>query len=527
MAELLLVNPSSVRTYASSAGGIALPVVPSLGLASVGGAARDAGHGVSYLDLSYRAYDPDVVRAALRERRPDVVGVAATTPLINQARDISYLVREVLPDATSVVGGAHPTALPRETLLGSAFDLVATGEADFTLARVLDGDDPATIPGLHRREAGSVAGCAGALLDDLDLLPLPAWESYPRECLDHMSPLVARHRPMTTIEFSRGCIYSCDFCASKNTLGRGYRKKSPARCAEEMVRLRRLGFREALVVDDIFTTDPRWAAEVCEAIIASGVDLPWTCSNGIRVESADPELLRLMRRAGCYRVYFGFESGNDEVLRSFGKGGRASVAKGIEAVTMARDAGIEPNGFFLVGLTGDTPETMDDTIAFARRSGLDTMKCGMCVPFPGTPMFKELNGQGRIRSFDWDDYTVYNEADRIFEHPTLAFTDIRAAFRGFYVRAMLTNPAYLWRRLRFALRNGELWWTAVSAVQFWWVLAGRGRRRPDDGETYAYAEVWRALDVAPGDELSEVPVLTFRRRRRPVPPVAAARRAAA
>jgi anaerobic magnesium-protoporphyrin IX monomethyl ester cyclase len=388
---------------------------------------------------------------------------------------------------------------------------VSTGEADFVMARLLDGEDPATVPGIHRRAGDDVAACEGTLLDDLDRLPLPAWESYPRDCLDHMSPLVARHRPMTTIEFSRGCIYGCDFCASKNTLGRGYRKKSPARCAEEMVRLSRLGFREALVVDDIFTTDPAWAAAVCEEIIRSGVDMPWTCSNGIRVESAQPELLQLMRRAGCYRVYFGFESGNDEVLRSFGKGGRASVARGLAAVDMARDAGIEPNGFFMVGLTGDTPESMEDTISFARTVRLDTMKCGMCVPFPGTPMFRELHGQGRIRSFDWDDYTIYNEADRIFEHPTLDFADIRTAFRRFYVRALLTNPAYLWRRLRFSLRNRELWWTMVSAAQVWWVLARR-KGRLDDAEHYAYAEVWRPLDVTPGSELSEVPVLRFRRR---------------
>src|SRR5690606_33621602 len=123
---------------------------------------------------------------------------------------------------------------------------------------------------------------------------------------------------------------------------------------EELVRAAHLGFREAVLVDDIFTTNNEWAAAVCEEIIRRDPGVAWTCTNGIRVDSANDELFRLMKAAGCYRVYFGFESGNEQVLEAFGKGGRATLDKGVEAVEMARRAGLEPNGFFLVGLTGDT-----------------------------------------------------------------------------------------------------------------------------------------------------------------------------
>ncbi len=512
MARALLINPSSFRTYGSTEGGIAFPVVPALGLATVAGAGRDRGHDVSVLDLSYRPYDPKLITEVLRSERPDVVGVTATTPLMNQARDISFLVRDVLPDAVTVVGGSHPSALPARSLRESAFDLVAAGEADFTVADLLDGEAPEQIPGLWSRSGGDVRPpiAPGRLLDDLDRLPMPAWERYPMDCMQYLTRFVARKLPMTVMEFSRGCIYGCDFCASKNTTGRGYRKKSPERCVAELERAVRLGFREVLLVDDIFTTDRDWAASVCEAIIRSRLDISWSAQNGIRVDSADRELFDLMVRAGCYKVYFGFESGDDAVLKAFGKGGRASVDKGIEAVALARSAGLETNGYFMVGLTGETETSIERTIEFAKRAPLDTMKCGICVPLPGTPMFKALADDGRIKSFDWDDYTVYNQADRIFDHPTLSWDQIRRAFRRFYVEVILKNPAYLWRRFRFMIRNHEILLTAYYSVKFWSLVRGSGG--PQDAENYAYEASWRALDTGADGELDDIPVPIVRRR---------------
>ena len=512
MAKALLINPSTVRTYGSNEGGIAFPVVPVLGLASIAGAIRDAGHEVRILDLSYLPYQPGLVRQALLDDPPDIVGITATTPLMNQARDLSFLCREVAPQARTILGGAHASALPSRSLGESAFDFVAAGEADFTIARLLDGADDREVPGLWIRAPDGAAiapSRSGGLLEDLDDLPLPAWERYPMEVNQHITRFVARHRPMTVLEFSRGCIYGCDFCASKNTMGRGYRKKSPERCAEEVVRLAQQGFREALLVDDIFTTDNDWAAAVCEAIIATGVRFPWTASNGIRVDSADPELFKLMRRAGCYRVYFGFESGNDEVLRAFGKGGQASVAKGIAAVRMARKAGLETDGFFMVGLTGDTEDSMEQTIDFARRAPLDAMKCGICVPFPGTPMFQSLNASGHLRALDWDSYTVYNKTEQIFVHPTLELVAIKRAFRRFYVRALALNPSYLLRRFVFMVRHGEILLTMRNLTKFWVLIWGRGKPAPEQG--YAYEDQWRRLDVSPGELLEITPILRVRR----------------
>lgn len=458
----------------------------------------------------------------VRDERPDVVGVTATTPLVNQARDLSYVVRAVDPAIITVLGGSHASALPEETLRQSAFHAVARGETDFVIADLLDGTPLREVRGLHVRDGDDVVATGPAgLLDDLDALPMPAWEDYPVEATRSASKLVARHQPVTSIEFSRGCIYSCDFCASKQTLGRGYRKKSPERCADELERLASLGFREAVLHDDIFTTDVGWAKEVCEAIIRRDLDIAWTCSNGIRVDAADRELFTLMARAGCYRVYFGFETGNADVLSAFGKGGQATLEQGVVAVDLARRAGLEPNGFFMVGLQHDTTSSMADTIDYARRMRLDAMKCGICVPYPGTPMFQDLHAAGRLKTLDWDAYTVYNKAASIFDHPTLTWPEITDAFDRFYRDVILRNPSYLLRRLRYLLRNGEI------RENLGFARAALRLRRPSGdvaplGARYAHADEWRPLDLVPSGPLTVLTPPTARRRGTVAPSLQAA-----
>jgi radical SAM superfamily enzyme YgiQ (UPF0313 family) len=506
----LLINPSSFRTYGSTEGGIAFPVYPLVNLASIAGAVRARGHDVRILDLSYRPYDVGMIRRVLEEEQPDVVGLTATTPLMNQVRDLSFLVKEVDPRITTIAGGAHVSALPEVSLAESALDLVAQGEADFVVADLLDGVDPGSIPGLHLREGdGSVSTGPGRLLDDLDDLPFPSWADYPLESAWKSSRMLARHLPVGSVEFSRGCIYGCDFCASKNTMGRGYRKKSPERCADELALLARFGFREAALHDDIFTTDTDWAAAVCEEIIRRDLDVHWSCSNGIRVDAVDRELYGLMKRAGCYRVYFGFETGNEDVLKGFGKGGRATLDRGVEAVRLAIDAGLDANGYFMVGLLPDTEASMQDTIDYARSLPLNNMKCGICVPYPGTPMFKELHAGGRIKTVDWDHYTVYNRAETIFDHPTLDWPTITDAFDRFYRDVYLRNPRYIWRRFRFLLRNGDLLHYAWYTLRFLRMISGKRKAPPP--EAYGYEDRWRPLDLALDEPLPDHPVPRVRR----------------
>ena len=467
MANVLLINPSYQASYGGTKTSTATQIMPTLGLATIAGAARQRGHHVSILDLSWSEYDHREIAHHIHISNPDVVGVTATTPLMNQLRDISVLVKDISRDILVVGGGPHPSALPEVSIRESMLDVVCSGEADFSFSEICDGTSLKKIRGLFYRDGEEVVATGvREPIANLDELPMPAWDLYDLESYIRVgSRLIIKRPPATLAEFSRGCVFKCDFCASKITMALSYRKKSPQRCAAEVIRMRDLGFREFFLADDIFTSDQKWAVRVCEAIIASGTNMTWTCSNGIRVESADDRLFSIMRQAGCYRVSFGFESGNDDILKRFGKGGRATIKQGRKAVRMARDAGLDATGFFQVGLSHDTEETMEETIDYARTLPLDLLKFGITIPFPGTPMFRDYFDQGMIRSLNWDDYHVSTQ-QMLYVHKNLSHQTILKCMRLAYRRVILFNPAYILRRLIRGIRTGEFFWDIFFFIRY-------------------------------------------------------------
>ena len=464
--KVLLINPSYTPSYGGSKGAIVNPIFPTLGLATIAATALQRGHKVEILDLCWRPYDYELVRNRILQSKPDIIGITATTPLMNQLRDISVLAKDISKNILVVGGGSHPSALPEETLRESMLDAVLAGEADYSFADICDGNTLADIPGLFYRDNNDKIFSTGIRtpIANLDELPMPAWHIYNIADYKGTSRLIAKKRPATMVEFSRGCVFRCDYCASKITLALGYRKKSPERCAEEVKQMYKLGFREFMLADDIFTSDQKWAKQVCDAISNTGVDMPWTCTNGIRVESADDELFQSMRRSGCYRVSFGFESGNDKVLKAFGKGGKATIKQAHKAVRMCRAAGIDANGWFMVGLSADTEETMEDTIEFARSIPLDMMKCAITIAFPGTAMFNNYVEKELIRSFNWDDYMCYTDKD-LFAHEHLSYDSIKLYMDKFYRRCILFNPGFIMRRFLRGIRTGEFFWDAYYGLK--------------------------------------------------------------
>jgi len=176
--------------------------------------------------------------------------------------------------------------------------MVVVGE--LTFAEVLSGRSYDEILWITYRDGDEIRSTAPRpFVIDLDSLPMPAWHHYDSAEYKHkISRLLARKRPLAMLEFSRGCVFKCDFCASKNTMALGYRKKSPERCAEEVRLMHSYGWRGFGLADDIFTSDNKWAVAVAEEIIKTGLEMAWTCTNGIRVESADPNLFNVMRKSG-------------------------------------------------------------------------------------------------------------------------------------------------------------------------------------------------------------------------------------
>jgi len=443
------------------------PIFPTLSIMTIAAMARARGHKVKILDLSMIPYNYNHVRDVIKEEAPDICGITALTPCVNQLIDMSVLIKDVSENIRVVGGGPHPSSLPKETMLQSRLDAVFVGEADYTFADLCDGKGLKDIPGLFYRDGEDIIPTPLPIpIENLDDLPFPAWDLYdPVLYAKYISRLLCRKPPVTAVEFSRGCVFKCDFCASKMTLALGYRKKSPERCAEEIRRIAALGYNEFLVADDIFTSDQKWATEVCEAIIKAGAKINWTCTNGIRVESANEELFAKMAEAGCYRVSFGFESGSDEVLKKFGKGGKASIEKGAEAVRLANAAGLDTNGYFMVGLSCDTEETMEQTIEFARTLPLKMLKFSIAIAFPGTKMFNDYVSKGLIKSYNWDDYHIYT-AVSLFSHETLTFKTVQDYMNRAFRRCITLNPAFIFRRIKRGIVTGEFFWDLVYYFRF-------------------------------------------------------------
>ena len=279
--KVLLINPSYNASYGGTKASIVNPIFPTLGLATIAATALQRGHEVEILDLSWRPYNFELIRNRIIQYKPDIVGITATTPLMNQLRDISVLTKDISKNILVIGGGPHPSALPEETLQETMLDAVLVGEADYTFADICDSYSLSDISGISYREDSQIFSTRPrSPIANLDELPMPAWHIYNIKDYYKMSRLLARRLPLTMAEFSRGCIYRCDFCASKITLALGYRKKSPERCAEEVKYMHKLGYKEFFLTDDIFTSDQKWAKKVCDAITDANVDMIWGRGRG-------------------------------------------------------------------------------------------------------------------------------------------------------------------------------------------------------------------------------------------------------
>lgn len=465
--RFLLVNPSYKETYSNPMARYGVPFYPVLSLATLIRPLTDAGHEVQVIDRCYEDLALDGILERVRAWKPDFVGVTGTTPLFPQMSRVARAVKSIDPGIRTIGGGAHCSALPEQSLEEAGFDYVVYGEGDTTLVDLAEGKPAREIRGLVWRDAGTaVKNPPRPWLEDLDLLPFPEWEAFdiPRY-RRYFSRLINQRGPCAFFESSRGCVFSCNYCGSKNTVGRTFRTKSVERVLAEIEYMMRCGFREFYVVDDIFTTDVARVKRICEGILRKGWKIPWQCSNGIRVDMGDQEMFDLMRRAGCYKVAFGFESGDDRVLKQAGKGGRATVEAASRVVGMCKKAGIQVFGFFMVGLLHDTEETMERTIRLGRRLETDLLKVSICIPFPGTAMYHRLAADGLLNAVPWDAYNVYNPR-QMYRHPHLSWDTIEKYFRKAYHSMVLYNPSFYWRRLRKGLKSGEFFWDAYYWARF-------------------------------------------------------------
>jgi radical SAM superfamily enzyme YgiQ (UPF0313 family) len=434
MKRVLLVIPPSRELYSRAKVKVAVPERPSLTFATLAAPLLQAGHRVEILDLDIARQPGQALERKLDEFSPDYVGITCTTPLVDKARHVASMVKKHNPDTTVIVGGAHPSSLPESTLRDSALDIACIGEGDFTITEIVSGAAWASIKGIcYQKDGRVIANPERERLADLDQLPFPAWSLF--HLKNYRVPrLTCRKNPVGTMETSRGCVFGCTYC-NKNIFGRTFRMKSAQRVVDEMEHMLGIGFKEIHIMDDGFTTDLGRAKRICDLILARGLKFLWNLHNGIRVDRVDKEFLEKAQAAGCYGITFGVESGDQTLLDNVHKG--ITLEKIRQVFKWARETGMETLAFFMIGLPGETEKTMQKTIDFAKELDPDYTKVSILLPLPGTPLYRDFEQRGYIKSRDW---SLYNQHDpsQVYDHPNLNWETIRhyydLFYRGFYLR---------------------------------------------------------------------------------------------
>lgn len=367
---------------------------PSLGLGYLAAIAEQEGHETAVFDMGLRPNKPlaDDVREIIAWK-PDVIAYTSMTTSYQSVEDSVGMLKAALGVPT-IIGGPHATTLPEMTLRNPNFDFLVYGEGEYVfrdwLRQVAAGvppGDPAwgKNKGLWYKDAAGrvVNGGERELIPDLDVLPFPA-----RHLFDLKSyPLYAPNgEQMLTVLTSRGCPYKCSFCF-KGIVGRTYRQRSPDNIVAELRELiDRYGVRNFYFMDDLFTINVQRLEAILDYFIAQDLGVRWRCL--ARVDRVNPDLLKKMYRAGCRQIHFGIESGNPEILKKTAK--HINLDQVRQAIEWTEDAGIMSKGYFILGLPGDTEETINQTIEFAASLRLSEAMFSIATPMPGTELWDEL-----------------------------------------------------------------------------------------------------------------------------------------
>ena len=372
---------------------------PPLGVTYVAAAFAAAGAEVKILDYIVSRYTPEKLKAELDAFQPDAVGATSVTLNFYGAADIVGTAKRHNPDIVTMMGGPHVSFDAENTLTTyPEIDLIVRGEGEETIAELTpqlrNRDTWAGIRGITFRQNGRlVATPQREFIDDLDTLPLPARHLLP------LSRYQALGYPISIIT-SRGCPYSCIFCQGRRMVGKKIRKRSAAGIVNEIEQILSYGINRINIADDLFASDKAKVMEVCGEIQKRGLSFTWSAF--ARVNTVDRETLQVMKDTGCDSVSFGVESGNPEMLKRIRK--NITLDQVRQAVKLCNEVGMLAHTSFMVGLPGESPETLEETKQFAASLG-SLYGYHFLAPFPGTTVREEVDKYDlEILTHDWSRY---------------------------------------------------------------------------------------------------------------------------
>lgn len=437
---------------------------PSLGLLHLAAQAKQDGFSCSIIESDIKGLNVDEVIDSVIEQNPHFVGITLFTVGVHNANLIAQGIKKALPKIKIIVGGPHISSMGIETMQHfDAFDIAVLHEGEITLSKLMfalkNNQDIAQIEGIIYKDANnSIKQTAPRKIQiELDDLPLPAWEflpgfpkGYPLTVYDYPKG------PVATFSASRGCPFKCEFCDT-STFGAKIRYYSPKRVFEMMQHLQtKYGIAHLQFVDDLFVANKKRILELCELIIENNFKMSWSCT--ARVDTINLDILKQMKKAGCWEISYGLESGSNEMLKNMRKATKVEQSR--NAVEWTHQVGIRCKGLFMLGYPGENEQTVAQTKEFVKQIPLTTMNLSKFTPYPGSPIYIKLYGTS-IRDEDWD---RMNGMNFIYTPENISMetlnVEYRSILRGFYlqpkilwhyVQMSLLNPIHLWRLCQYGI----------------------------------------------------------------------------
>lgn len=420
-------------------------ITPALNLGYLSAYLKRAGFQVQIIDALNLSLSNQEL--ASRARDADLVGVYALSDFYPQVKDLTRRLKE--RNLRVVIGGPHASCLPEETLRDTGADFIVIGEGEETLLELAQA----------LKDSGPTAGIKGLLghdnrvtrrgfISELDSIPFPDWGQIdPRKCKKAPHGAVVKNFPVAPLITSRGCPFACKFCASPYLWERKIRFRSPGNVVEEIEYLvKDFGVREIHFEDDNLTLRKAHIEEICNLILKKNLKISWATPNGVRADTLDRDLIRLMKRSGCYFLVFGIESGSQKILDNIRKETNLGAIE--QAVRLAHDEGLITQGFFIFGLPGETKETLQETVSFAKRIPLDRAQFLLLDVLPGSELWDELGGAG-IADWNKRSYQQVSWVPPTISREALEQAPARA-FRSFFLR-----PRQLFGVIRF-IKPGQV-----------------------------------------------------------------------
>ncbi len=446
--KILFINPPFVRYGGVEGhGGKNTP----LNLAYLASFLREHKNGieVNIIDAEGLELSFEQIYEKVKTFSPDIIGITCPTPVYYNVQRMCTDLKEMDKDVKIVLGGPHPTALPAETLKETDCDVVVVGEGERVFHGLVNsfenGKDLSSVPGIAYKQNGDVfTNQRRELIEDLDTLPFPAKDLLPLDRYYLPPTKRIRSEKATNMVTSRGCPFDCSFCMAQTVWTRKTRLRSVKNVIDEIkLNVEVYKLTEFSFHDELFTLKRNRVIELCKAILKEGLDITWVCQ--ARAGTVDLEMLKLMKKAGCGKIAFGFESGSDRMLKLMTKKEKLEYAE--ESNNLCKKVGIEVEGAFILGYPGEDVKSIEETINFTLKLDCETVAFFIAIPFPGTRLYFEALQNGYLKKdIDWKEFAPVSNLESPMKIPNFTPDELlkwkKYAYRRYYLR-----PKYILRKL--------------------------------------------------------------------------------